>query len=79
MLSFISRTAWVRPTKTARLTMLWPMLSSSMRSIRAIGADVAVIQPMAGVELQSGGHQRGSGLAEGLQLGRRAGPSGASA
>ncbi len=37
MHAFISRTAWVRPTKTDRLIMLWPMLSSSMRSSRAIG------------------------------------------
>ncbi len=37
MQSFISRTAWVKPTKTARLTMLWPMLSSAMWSIAAIG------------------------------------------
>ena len=57
MQSFISRTAWVRPTKTARLTMLWPMLSSAMPSIRATAADVPVVEPVPGVELQSRGDQ----------------------
>ena len=37
MHAFISYTAWVRPTKTARLTMLWPMLSSSIFGMTATG------------------------------------------
>src|SRR5262249_4694002 len=35
MASFISRTARSMPTSTARLTMLWPMFSSSTPEMRA--------------------------------------------
>ena len=66
--AFISRTAWVRPTKTDRLIMLWPMLSSSMRSSRAIGRDVLVIEAVPGVQFQAGGEGSDCRGLEGIEL-----------
>src|SRR6266545_8173757 len=41
----ISRTAAVRPTKTALLTIEWPMFNSSISGIAATGPTLATVRP----------------------------------
>ena len=58
----ISSTAVRMPAITARLTTLWPMLSSSISGIAATGHHVAVGEAVAGVDEEShvGGVPRGA-------------------
>ena len=65
---FISNTACFSPTKTARLTMLWPMLSSSILGKPRHRPNVLIIEAVAGVQFHSGGDGRGGGRLEQLEL-----------
>ena len=68
------------PTRTARATMLWPMLSSSMSGIAAIGADVVERQAVTGVDDQpERAAARAAAARSARQLRARPPPSAASA
>ena len=65
---FISNTACFRPTKTARLTMLWPMLSSSILGKPGNRRDILIIEAVARVQLEAGRNGRRGGGAQQLEL-----------
>ena len=51
----MSRTARSMPTSDARDTMLWPMFSSTISGIAAIGMHVDVVEAVAGQDLDAFG------------------------